>query len=159
MPIAFVGLGANLGDPAAQLRAALVAMGGLADTAVCKVSRFYRSNAIGPAGQPDYCNAVAALDTPLQPLALLDALQAIETAAGRVRGERWGARVLDLDLLLHGDTACHGERLTLPHPELAFRDFVLWPLVEIAPDVQLPELGRAADLLAQLPTPGLSEWP
>ena len=158
MPEAFVGLGSNLGDAPATLRAAVQALHALPQTAVRQVSTFYRSAAIGPAGQPDYCNAVAALDTALSPEPLLDALQAIEHGAGRVRGERWGPRTLDLDLLLHGDTVCRTERLTLPHPEMAFRDFVLWPLVEIAPDVRLPGLGPARALLAQLPTPALSEW-
>jgi len=158
MPEAFVGLGANLSDPAAQLRAAVKALAALPQTGVKKVSTFYRSAAIGPAGQPDYCNAVAQLETALSPQDLLDALQAIEDAAGRVRAERWGARVLDLDLLLHGQTVCSSARLTLPHPELAFRDFVLQPLAEIAPDVQVPLLGRARDLLAQLPTPALAAW-
>ncbi|MES2682684.1 MAG: 2-amino-4-hydroxy-6-hydroxymethyldihydropteridine diphosphokinase [Pseudomonadota bacterium] len=153
-----MGLGANLGEPAAQLRAALLALAALPQTQVKKVSTFYRSSAIGPAGQPDYCNAVAQLDTALAPQDLLDAMQGIEDAAGRVRGTRWGARVLDLDLLLYGQVMCSTERLTLPHPELAFRDFVLWPLTEIAPEVQVPLLGRARDLLAQLPTPALSEW-
>ena len=159
MPEVFVGLGANLGDPPVQLRAALTALAALPQTRVTQVSAFYRSAAIGPAGQPDYCNAVAALDTALAPEPLLDALQAIESAAGRARaGERWGPRLLDLDLLLHGETQCRSARLTLPHPEMAFRDFVLWPLVEIAPHVPVPGLGAARDLLAQLPTPALSEW-
>lgn len=158
MPEVFVGLGANLGDPAGQLHGALHALAALPQTEVKRVSGFYRSSAIGPAGQPDYCNAVAQLDTSLAPEALLDAMQGIESAAGRVRGERWGARVLDLDLLLYDQTVCSTARLTLPHPELAFRDFVLWPLTEIAPDVKVPLLGRARDLLAQLPTPVLREW-
>jgi len=158
MPEVFVGLGANLGNPAAQLRSAVEALAALPQTAVKKVSTFYRSSAIGPAGQPDYCNAVAQLDTALAPQDLFEAMQGIEDAAGRVRGERWGARVLDLDLLLYGQVVCSTERLTLPHPELAFRDFVLWPLVEIAPDVQVPLLGPARGLLDKLPTPALSEW-
>lgn len=158
MPEVFVGLGANLGEPAAQLRSAVLALAALPHTEVKRVSTFYRSAAIGPAGQPDYCNAVAQLDTALAPQDLLDAMQAIEDAAGRVRGEHWGARVLDLDLLLYGQVVCSTTRLTLPHPELAFRDFVLWPLVEIAPEVQVPLLGRARDLLNALPTPALSEW-
>lgn len=158
MPVAFVGLGANLGDPSAQLHAAIEAMKALPQTQVQKVSSFYRSAAIGPAGQPDYCNAVAELETALEPLPLLDALLAIEDAAGRVRGERWGARVLDLDLLLYGQTVCSTTRLTLPHPELSGRDFVLQPLTEIAPDVQIPLLGRARQVLAQLTTPPLQEW-
>lgn len=158
MTTAFIGLGANLGEPAAQLRAAVQALNALPETRVLRTSTFYRSAAIGPAGQPDYCNAVAALDTALSPEALLDALQALEREAGRVPGERWGPRLLDLDLLSHGDTVLRSERLTLPHPELALRDFVLWPLVEIAPDLRLPGLGAARELLAALPTAGLAEW-
>ncbi len=158
MPEVFVGLGANLGEPAVQLRGAVQALAALPHTEVKKVSTFYRSSAIGPAGQPDYCNAVAQLDTAMAPEPLLDALLAIEDAASRVRGERWGARLLDLDLLLYGQMVCSTARLTLPHPELAFRDFVLWPLIEIAPEVQVPLLGRARDLLDKLPTPALSEW-
>lgn len=153
-----MGLGANLGDPPAQLRAALKAIRALPQTTVSKISTFYRSSAIGPAGQPDYCNAVAQLDTMLEPLPLLDALQAIETEAGRIRGEHWGPRVIDLDLLLYGQIVCSSERLSLPHPELAFRDFVLWPLTEIAPGVRVPLLGGASELLARLPTPALAEW-
>lgn len=158
MPEAFVGLGANLGQPAVQLQAALRAIEALPFTKVWKISSFYRSAAIGPAGQPDYCNAVAQLETMLEPLPLLDALQAIETAAGRVRGERWAARVLDLDLLLHGDTVCNSERLTLPHPELAQRAFVLVPLAEIAPDLAIPGFGKAQDLLGRLPNTQLERW-
>lgn len=158
MTPAFIGLGANLGDPAAQLRAAVEAMDALPQTRVLQVSTFYRSAAIGPAGQPDYCNAVAKLETALSPEELLDALQALERQAGRVPGERWGPRVLDLDLLTHGAAVMQSERLTLPHPELSLRDFVLWPLVEIAPDLQLPGLGAARELLAALPTAGLAEW-
>lgn len=158
MPIAFVALGANLGQPAVQLQMAVRALDALPQTAVRKVSSFYRSAAIGPAGQPDYCNAVAQLDTALQPLPLLDALQAIETAAGRERGERWGARVLDLDLLLHGNAVCNSERLTLPHPELAQRDFVLVPLAEVEPDIAVPGLGKVTELLSRLPNTLLERW-
>ena len=158
MPEAFVALGANLGHPAAQLQAAVRALEALPQTQLGKVSSFYRSAAIGPAGQPDYCNAVAQLDTALDPLPLLDALQAIEARAGRVRGERWGARVLDLDLLLHGDTVCNSERLTLPHPALAQRAFVLLPLAEIAPDLAIPGLGKVRELLHRLPTAPLERW-
>lgn len=159
MPIAFVGLGANLGEPAVQLHAAVRSLAALPHTSVQKVSSFYRSAAIGPAGQPDYCNAVAQLETALAPEVLLDALLAIEDAAGRVRGERWGARVLDLDLLTHGDTVCSSARLTLPHPGLTERDFVLLPLAEIAATAVIPGLGTASELLARLPTPQLAQWP
>ncbi len=158
MPQVFVGLGANLGDPPAALRGAIAALGSLPQTTVLKTSSLYRSAAIGPAGQPDYCNAVVQLDTALAPEPLLEALQDIENAAGRLRAERWGPRVLDLDLLLYGAVVHSSERLTLPHPELAFRDFVLVPLIEIAPEAQVPLLGRAQALLAALPPTALTEW-
>ena len=158
MPIAFVALGANLGQPVVQLQVAVRALDALPQTQVKRISSFYRSAAIGPAGQPDYCNAVAQLDTALEALPLLDALQTIEDAAGRVRGERWVARVLDLDLLLHGDTVCNSARLTLPHPELAHRDFVLVPLAEIAPDLAIPGLGKVQALLSRLPNTQLERW-
>jgi 2-amino-4-hydroxy-6-hydroxymethyldihydropteridine diphosphokinase len=156
---AFVGLGANLGDPSAQLRAALAGLSALPETRVSAVSSFYRSAAIGPAGQPDYCNAAAALQTGLAPLVLLDALQALEAQAGRVRGERWGPRVLDLDLLSYGDLTFVHERLTLPHPELPRRDFVLVPLAEIAPNAALPGLGTVAALHVALGSTELPRWP
>ena len=151
-------LGANLGQPATQLQAALQAMQKLPQTRLKNCSQFYRSPAIGPAGQPDYCNAVAELDTDLQPLPLLDALQAIEQAAGRVRGQRWAARVLDLDLLLHGNQIMVSERLTLPHPEIARRIFVLQALAEIAPEQIVPGQGSASDLLSRLGQPSLPLW-
>ncbi len=159
MPEVFVGLGANLGDPATQLRTAVEALEALPRTQVTAVSSFYRSAAIGPAGQPDYCNAVARLDTALQPEALLDALLAIEDMAGRLRGERWAARVLDLDLLVYAGVVCHSPRLTLPHPALAQRAFVLVPLAEIAPDLCIPGLATVGELLARLPDAALARWP
>ncbi|MBL6748955.1 MAG: 2-amino-4-hydroxy-6-hydroxymethyldihydropteridine diphosphokinase [Nevskia sp.] len=155
---AYIGLGANLGDPPAQLRAALGALGALPGTAVAAVSRFWRSRPLSlPGGepaqtdQPDYCNAVCALDTLMPPLALLEALQAIETAAGRTRGgPRWGPRLLDLDLLHVEGVQIDSPRLTLPHPELQRRGFVLLPLLEIAPALEIPGLGRVAALAAAL---------
>jgi 2-amino-4-hydroxy-6-hydroxymethyldihydropteridine diphosphokinase len=158
MAEAFVGLGSNLADPPRQLQAAIKALAALPGTELKCASGFYRSAAIGPAGQPDYCNAVAQLVTALAPLALLDALQGVEAAAGRVRAERWGPRLLDLDLLAYDDVVLRDPRLTLPHPELARRDFVLVPLAEIAPQVVLPGLGVAAELLARLPRQELPPW-
>lgn len=147
MTTAFVGLGANLGAPEATLRSAVAAMRALPGTRVTGLSSLYRSAPVGPAGQDDYLNAVARLDTTLTPHELLSALQAIENAHGRVRQERWGPRTLDLDLLLHGDDCIATPELTLPHAELTNRNFVLVPLLEIAPDAALP-VGAPLSLLA-----------
>lgn len=158
MPRAYVALGANLGDPAVQIEQALTRMSQLPDTRLLARSRLYRSAPLGPAGQPDYCNGVAALDTALAPEALLDGLQSIEREAGRAPGERWGARVLDLDLLMYGDLTCASPRLTVPHPEMANRRFVLQPLAEIAPDLQLPGRGPIKARLAALPAWEVQPW-
>lgn len=136
---AYIGLGSNLGDPAGQLRSALRALAALPETRLAARSSLYRSAPLGPVDQPDYVNGVAALETFLTPLALLERLNAIEAAQGRVRdGQRWGPRTLDLDLLLYGDERIDSPRLSLPHPGLGQRDFVLVPLYEIAPDLTLP---------------------
>src|SRR5690606_25641310 len=120
------------------------------------VSSFYASDPLGPPEQPRFVNAVAALDTELAPLALLDALQAIEREQGRVRkAERWGPRTLDLDILLFGDLQLASERLTLPHYHMHARAFVLYPLAEIAPDLSLPDGRPLRALLADCPYAGL----
>ncbi|MDX9706640.1 MAG: 2-amino-4-hydroxy-6-hydroxymethyldihydropteridine diphosphokinase [Azospira sp.] len=141
---AFVALGANLADPVAQVRAALAALDRLPQTRLVAASSLYRTAPIGLAGQPDFINAVAALDTALAPTALLDALLAIETDFGRVRTGKNGPRTLDLDLLLHGETRGDTPRLTLPHPRLHLRAFVIAPLAEIAPDCRIPGRGSVA---------------
>ena len=158
MARAFVALGANLGDPAAQLETAITHMARLPKTRLLARSRLYRTAPLGPAGQADYCNAVAALETGLEPESLLDALQEIESELGRVRGEHWGARHLDLDLLMHGDTCCASPRLSLPHPEMANRRFVLQPLAEIAPGLELPGHGAIEARLAVLPPWKVQPW-
>ncbi|UOB06878.1 2-amino-4-hydroxy-6-hydroxymethyldihydropteridine diphosphokinase [[Acidovorax] ebreus] len=129
---AWVGLGANLGDARGALRDAVRAMGALPGTQVRQVSSLYRSAPVD-AGGPDYLNAVAQLQTTLAPLALLHALQAIEQAAGRERPYRNAPRTLDLDLLLYGEERLDGAELTLPHPRMGERAFVLRPLAELAP--------------------------
>ncbi|MFI4979219.1 MAG: 2-amino-4-hydroxy-6-hydroxymethyldihydropteridine diphosphokinase [Nevskiales bacterium] len=145
---AYVALGANLGDPLAQLQAALLSLRSASAIEVIAVSPFYRTPPLGPPGQPDYCNAVCVVDTALEPEALLDLLQGIENAAGRKRdGERWGPRLLDLDLLHMEGRVSRTPRLTLPHPEMQRRAFVLVPLAEIAPDLVIPGLGRVRDLV------------
>ncbi len=151
MSRAYIGLGSNLQAPRRQLERALEALAALPRSQVLKASRFYRSPPLGPADQPDYLNAVALLETELAPLALLDRLQALENAQGRVRTRRWGPRTLDLDLLLYDRRRIDHPRLQVPHPGIAERDFVLKPLAEIAPGLEVPGLGRVAALLAQCP--------
>jgi 2-amino-4-hydroxy-6-hydroxymethyldihydropteridine diphosphokinase len=141
-----VGLGANLGDAPATLRAAVQAMAGWPHSRLIGCSGLYRSAPVHAQG-PDFYNAVVALDSQLDADALLAALQALEQAHGRERPYTNAPRTLDLDLLLLGDTACHTPRLTLPHPRLHQRAFVLLPLLELSPEQVAPALGRLADHL------------
>ena len=129
----YIGLGSNLDDPLAQVTKAVTELAAIANTKVVAVSPWYQSTPIGPE-QPDFINGVAALETELSPIAMLDALQAIEQDHQRVRDIHWGPRTLDLDLLLFGDACIDSPLLTLPHPHIAARDFVLVPLLQIAPD-------------------------
>lgn len=136
----YIGLGSNLGDPEKQLSLAIDALGRISTTRLERVSSVYRSRPIGPGEQPDYLNAVALLQTNLSAHALLTELQAIESRQGRERAVRWGARTLDLDILLYGKEQHQDERLTIPHPAMTTRNFVLYPLLEIAgPTLQLPD--------------------
>ncbi len=160
MERAYIALGSNLATPVEQLHAALRALAALPGSQLAAVSSFYASDPLGPPEQPRYVNAVAALDTELAPLALLDALQAIEREQGRVRkAERWGPRTLDLDILLFGDLQLASERLTLPHYHMHARAFVLYPLAEIAPDLSLPDGRPLRALLADCPYAGLERLP
>lgn len=147
MSLACIGLGANLGDAEATLRAATAALQALPHSRLAGLSSLYRSAPVGPAGQDDYLNAVATLETALAPHALLAALQSIEHAHGRERTQRWGPRTLDLDLLLYGNDCINTADLTVPHPELIRRNFVLVPLLEILPAYTLPD-GTRLDRLA-----------
>lgn len=145
---AFIGLGGNLGDVRPRLEAAIDALGAVPGVVVTARSRFFRTAPWGNPDQPDFINAAIAVSTTLGAHALLDVLLAIERGAGRVRdGERWGPRTLDLDLLVYGDERIHDERLSVPHPRMAERAFVLLPLADIAVDEVLPGLGRVGDLL------------
>ena len=156
--VAYVGIGSNLAEPLQQVQRAVAALEKLPSVDLLAVSPWYGSHPVGgPADQPDYINGVACLKTSLQPHALLDALQAIEHQQQRVRRERWGARTLDLDLLLYDNECVHDDRLTLPHPCLHERAFVLVPLADIAPQLTLPNGCRVASLLPALSTEGL--WP
>ncbi|WP_097461960.1 2-amino-4-hydroxy-6-hydroxymethyldihydropteridine diphosphokinase [Mangrovitalea sediminis] len=149
--VAYIGLGSNLDRPLDQLRKAIVSLSSLPQCRLLGQSRFYRSRAVGPADQPDYVNAAVRLETGLSPIALLDHLQHIENQQGRVRHIRWGARTLDLDMLLFGDCTMTTPRLTLPHPEMANRDFVLQPLLDLTPDLSLPDGRRISELRRQCP--------
>ena len=139
-----IGLGSNLEDPVRQVCSALAELAGLPRSQLLLQSSLYRSPPMGPAGQPDYVNAAALIETALEPLELLDALQAIEAAHGRLRGLRWGPRTLDLDLLVYADLRLRHPRLVLPHPGIGQRAFVLVPLAEIAPDLVIPGTGSVA---------------
>ena len=148
---AYVGLGANLDDPVQQVRRACDELGTIPSSRVLGRSPLYRSAPLGPPDQPDYINAVVALETTLAPLALLAALRAIEQQHGRRRdGTRWGPRTLDLDVLLYGDLVQTTAELTLPHPGLHERVFVLYPLHDVAPELEVPGRGSVRSLRARL---------
>jgi 2-amino-4-hydroxy-6-hydroxymethyldihydropteridine diphosphokinase len=149
--IAYVGLGANLGDPRQQLQEALKRLNAADEVEVVRVSTFYRNPPLGPPDQPWYVNAVARLRTRLGAEELLRLLQQVEAAMGRVRGPRWGPRRLDLDLLLYNGELIFTPNLVVPHPEMHRRAFVLAPLVEIAPQAWHPVLQKSAgELLSEL---------
>ena len=152
----FVGIGSNLEDPRTQVERAVQALGGIPATDVVRISSLYRSAPFGPVDQPDFVNAVAHLSTRLDITAMFRHLQSIERAQGRVRGRRWGPRVIDLDLLIYGNAVVREDDLTVPHPGIAQRNFVLLPLQEIAPDLEIPGLGRVADLVADTQEPRIS---
>jgi len=157
---AYIGLGSNLDEPAAQVRTALEALARLPRTRLVACSHLYGNPPMGPAEQPDFVNAAAGLLTRLPPEALLGELQAIEAAQGRRRdGPRWGPRTLDLDLLLYGSVRLQGETLTLPHPGLAERPFVLTPLCEIAPALRTPDGLSVARMAAAAGSGGLRRLP
>jgi 2-amino-4-hydroxy-6-hydroxymethyldihydropteridine diphosphokinase len=153
--LALIGLGSNLGDRKAQLDAAVAALAEVAGVDVLGVSSYHETAPVGgPAGQGDYLNAAARVETTLEPLDLLHILQDIERRAGRVRTVRWGARTLDLDLLLFGNRVIKTSELQVPHRMMALRRFVLEPLAEVAPQAVEPVTGcTVAELLAKLDGP------
>lgn len=152
---AFVALGGNLGDPRAAMGRALDLLDADYDTQVLRVSSLYRTPPWGKADQPDFLNAVAAVETSLAPRALLDLCLATETALHRVRDERWGPRTIDLDVLAYGDLVLTESGLEIPHPRLTQRAFVLVPLAELAPDLQIRGL-PVAEWLALADVSGIA---
>jgi len=152
---AYIALGANLGNPIAQLTSALAGLGSLPATRLLKRSRWYRSRAIGPGVQTDYINGVVLLETSLSPIALLHELLRLEESHGRTRGERWAPRTLDLDILLYDDLAFESPELHIPHPRMASRNFVLVPLMDIAPELTLPNGMPLAKLAQSIGEEGL----
>jgi 2-amino-4-hydroxy-6-hydroxymethyldihydropteridine diphosphokinase len=154
---AYVALGSNLRDPAAQVKAGVEELAMLPDTRLVQVSSLYRTAPVGFLDQPDFVNAVALIETALTPRTLLDALLAIERRYGRVRDFPNAPRTLDLDILLFGDEPYRDDALTIPHPRLHERAFVLVPLAEIAPDTIVPGLQSASELVARVDAAGIEK--
>jgi 2-amino-4-hydroxy-6-hydroxymethyldihydropteridine diphosphokinase len=154
---AYIGLGSNRSDPHAQLDAALTAMSALPSTRLAAVSPRYWTDPVGDPDQPEFLNAVVALETGLEPLVLLGELQRIEKDQGRDRepGRRWGPRTIDLDLLVFGTETIDTAELTVPHPRMSERAFVLRPLVDVSPVLEVPGAGPVQSLLARVDTAGV----
>ncbi|WP_219704202.1 2-amino-4-hydroxy-6-hydroxymethyldihydropteridine diphosphokinase [Marinomonas lutimaris] len=152
---AYIGLGSNLENPVAQLDRAIDALKKHDDLKNLRVSSIYGSKPVGPQDQPDYINAVARFDTALSPIELLDLLQSIEQSQRRVRERHWGPRTLDLDLLLYGQQTIQLPRLTVPHPFMLERGFVIKPLSDLAPDMLLANGKTVTEQLQQLDTSDL----
>ena len=156
MNTVFIGLGSNLDEPLLQIKRAIVFLKEINDTNFISISNKYRSTPMGPQDQPDYINAVAKLTTNLSAENLLDELQKIESKQGRVRKQHWGARTLDLDILLYSDEVISTERLTVPHIGISERNFVLLPLNDLVDDdFEIPSVGRIRELLAACPMTGI----
>lgn len=136
----YIAIGSNLDDPITKAKQGIAALQSLPNSTFVKSSSLYTSKPMGPQDQPDYVNAVVAIDTQLSPIDLLDKTQAIELTLGRIRkDERWGPRTLDLDLLLYANETIDSPRLTIPHYGMKVREFVLYPLAEIAPNLHFPD--------------------
>lgn len=155
---AYIGVGSNLNDPRAQLLRAFAELARLPKTRVVLTSPVYISQPFGPVEQPDFANAVVGLLTQLEPLALLESCRRVESALGRPAPEqrqRWGPRVIDLDVLVYSRERLDAPHLTIPHPGIVERNFVLYPLADIAPDLEIPGLGRVTELKGRVTSAGL----
>ena len=159
MTVAYIAIGSNLASPLEQVNAALKALGDIPESRILAVSSFYRTPPLGPQDQPDYLNAAVALKTTLAPEELLNHTQRIELQQGRVRkAERWGPRTLDLDIMLFGNEVINTERLTVPHYDMKNRGFMLWPLIEIAPELVFPDGTILENLLRKNKFHELNKW-
>lgn len=153
----FVGLGSNLDEPLSQLQSAIASLQQAENIELHNISSFYRSTPMGPQDQPDYINAVVELSSDLSAENLLDCLQKIENKHGRIRSQRWGARTLDLDILLYGHKVINTERLIVPHSGISERNFVLYPLQELLDeDFEIPNAGKIRQLLANCSMVGIT---
>lgn len=150
MNTVYLGLGSNLDYPEKHLNLALVDIADIDQTTILASSSYYKSPPLGPQDQPDFINCVVKLETGLTAHILLAALQKIENQHGRKREIRWGPRTLDLDILLFGDMKINDDNLTIPHPQLAYREFVLVPLSEIESDIIIPGMGPVSGLITRL---------
>lgn len=159
MTLTYIAIGSNLASPLQQVNSAIEALSVIPDSRLLCHSRFYRSKPLGPQDQPDYLNAVAALETSLLAEQLLDETQIIEQSHGRQRkAERWGPRTLDLDILLFGSAIINTERLTVPHYDMKNREFMLYPLAEIAPELIFPDGTTLKSLIKTVNKNGLTYW-
>ncbi|MEA2574187.1 MAG: 2-amino-4-hydroxy-6-hydroxymethyldihydropteridine diphosphokinase [Chloroflexia bacterium] len=159
MAIAYLGLGSNIGDRELYLRAALEGLGKVEGTRVIAASGMYCSKPWGNVDQPDFVNMVASIQTRLEPGELLTACKRLEREAGRTVGERWGPRVLDIDILLYDDLTLNGPSLTIPHPRMWQRRFVLMPLAELLPDLRDPGCRPVGELLESEEIAAQGVWP
>lgn len=155
----YIAVGSNLGEPLLQAQQAIAALDAIPNSRVAAISSMYRTKPLGPQDQPDYLNLAVLLETSLEPEVLLDYTQRIELDLGRVRKEeRWGPRTLDLDIMLFGHRIIKTERLTVPHYGLKEREFMLYPLSEIAPSLVFPDGETLLERLTQVPRNGLTFW-
>lgn len=156
--MAYIGLGSNLQQPAVQVRQAMTELDAIPQSHCSGYSSLYQSPPMGPADQPEYINAVARMVTRLSPIRLLGELQIIEQQHGRVRARPWGQRTLDLDLLLYGEVVITTQHLTVPHPGMAERAFVLYPLQELESGLKIPSIGSVEELIAHCPQAGIRRY-
>jgi 2-amino-4-hydroxy-6-hydroxymethyldihydropteridine diphosphokinase len=148
--LAYIGLGSNLNNPKQQIKTAVMALHNTADIEVVNLSSLYQSPPIDGSNQPDYINAIAQVNTHLTPLELLYICQHIETNQHRIREKKWGARTIDLDIIIYGVQVVASKKLVIPHPEMMNRAFVLVPLAELEDDLKVPVLGNIQELIAKL---------
>ena len=160
MRCTYIAIGSNLNNPLQQVKKAMAALSRLPETRLLNASSCYRSKPLGPCDQPDFINAVVAVETTFSPHQLLQQTQCIEQSQGRVRsGQRWGPRVIDLDIVLYESEVIETADLTIPHPGLTEREFVLYPLLELVPDVRLPSGEPLAAWVSRCPLNGLEQLP